>query len=119
MLHKAGLLKRAEVPVSPELADFYARAGQAYASGNISPFDGRVAMNFPLDRTAENWAKVLAELKVKSGTCVTSAPITATGAMSGTFKWTCDKGEVQGQVLLAPTHPITLQSLRFSFVAKP
>lgn len=119
MLHKAGLLKRAEVPVSPELADFYARAGQAYASGNISPFDGRVAMNFPLDRTAENWAKVLAELKAKSGTCVTSAPITATGAMSGTFKWTCDKGEVQGQVLLAPTHPITLQSLRFSFVAKP
>jgi hypothetical protein len=39
--------------------------------------------------------------------------------MSGTFKWTCDKGEVQGQVLLAPTYPITLQSLRFSFVAKP
>jgi len=76
-------------------------------------------MNFPLDRTAENWANVLAELKAKSGTCVTSAPITATGAMSGTFKWTCDKGEVQGQVLLAPTHPITLQSLRFSFVAKP
>jgi hypothetical protein len=39
--------------------------------------------------------------------------------MSGTFKWICDKGDVQGQVLLAPTHPITLQSLRFSFVAKP
>ena len=28
-------------------------------------------------------------------------------------------GAVQGQVLLAPTKPVTLQSLRFGFVAKP
>lgn len=119
LMHKAGLLKRAAVPVSSDLATFYALAGQVYAAGNIEPLDGRVAMNFPLDRTAENWAKVLAEIKAKSGTCATSAPITAMGAMSGMFKWTCENGEVQGQVLLAPTHPITLQSLRFSFVAMP
>ncbi len=119
LMQKAGLLKRAAVPVSGDLAAYYALAGQVYAAGNIAPLEGRVAMNFPLDRTAENWAKALTDLKVKSGACVTSAPITPTGAMSGTFKWTCEKGEVQGQVLLAPTTPITLQSLRFGFVAKP
>ncbi len=119
ILQKAGLLKRADVPVSPALADFYRLAGQVYAAGNLAVLKDRVAMNFPLDRTADNWAKVLAELKAKSGTCATSAPITVASAMSGTFKWTCDMGEVQGQVLLAPTRPILLQSLRFSFVAKP
>ena len=119
LMHKAGLLKRAEVPVSAELADVYRLAGEVYAAGNINALKGRVAMNFPLDRTADNWAKVLADLKAKSGSCDTSAPVTATGAMSGTFRWTCEKGAVQGQVLLAPTKPVTLQSLRFGFVAKP
>lgn len=119
LMHKAGFLKRAGVPVLPALADFYVMAGQTYAAGNVTPLKGRVAMNFQLDRTADNWAKVLADLKAKSGVCATSASITATGAMSGTFKWSCDKGEVQGQVLLAPTRPITLQSLRFGFTAKP
>jgi hypothetical protein len=112
-------LKRAEVHVSPALGDFYGLARQVYAAGNIAALNGRVAMNFPLDRTAENWTKVLADLKAKSGNCDATSAITATGAMSGTFKWTCDKGEVQGQVLLAPTRPITLQALRLSFVAKP
>lgn len=119
LLHKAGLLKRAAVPVSADLAAFYALAGQVYAAGNIESLKGRVAMNFPLDRTAENWAKVLVDLKAKSGACATGSSITATGAMSGTFAWACEKGEVQGQVLLAPTRPTTLQSLRFGFTAKP
>lgn len=119
LMHKAGLLKRAAVPVSTDLAAFYALAGEVYAAGNVDPLKGRVAMNFPLDRAAENWRKVLADLKAKSGACATGSPITATGAMSGTFTWTCEKGEVQGQVFLAPTRPITLQSLRFGLVAKP
>ncbi len=119
LMHKAGLLKRAEAPVSNALADFYRLAGIVYATGNVRALDGRVAMNFPLDRTVDNWAKVLADLKAKSGACTTSAPITAAGAMSGTFAWPCEKGEVQGQVLLAPTKPITLQALRFGFVARP
>ena len=75
-------------------------------------------MNFPMDRTAPNWAKVLAETKAKSGACDTAAPITAEGAMSGTFTWTCEKGTIKGTVLLAPTRPITLQSLGFAFEGK-
>jgi len=75
-------------------------------------------MNFPLDRTAANWAKVLAETKAKSGPCETTAPIAAEGALSGTFMWKCEKGTIKGTVLLAPTKPITLQSLDYAFEGK-
>jgi serine-type D-Ala-D-Ala carboxypeptidase/endopeptidase len=37
----------------------------------------------------------------------------ATGALSANFKWTCEKGVMEGQVLLAPTSPPTLQALRY------
>jgi hypothetical protein len=61
---------------------------------------------------------VLSETRAKSGTCDTAAPIMAEGAMSGTFTWKCEKGSIKGTVLLAPTRPITLQSLGFALEAK-
>lgn len=114
---KGVLVKRME-PVSSELASFYTAAQTVWTSGTIDALQGRVAMNFPMDRTAANWAKVLGETKAKSGTCETSAPIAADGALSGTFTWTCEKGRIKGTVLLAPTKPITLQSLGFAFEGK-
>jgi len=114
---KGALAKRVE-PVSADLASFYSAAQTVWAAGAIDALQGRVAMNFPMDRTAANWAKVLAETKAKSGTCDTAAPVMAGGAMSGTFTWTCEKGTIKGTVLLAPTKPITLQSLEFGFEGK-
>lgn len=114
---KGVLVKRTE-PVSPDLAGFYTAAQTVWTSGTIDALQGRVAMNFPMDRTAVNWAKVLAETKAQSGKCETTAPITAEGAMSGTFTWTCENGSIKGTVLLAPTKPITLQSLGFAFEGK-
>ena len=114
---KGVLVKRVE-PVSTDLASFYSAAQTVWATGSIDALQGRVSMNFPMDRTAANWAKVLAETKAKSGTCDTAAPIVAEGAMSGTFTWKCEKGSIKGTVLLAPTKPITLQSLGFAFEGK-
>ncbi len=114
---KGVLVKRAE-PVSSDLAGFYTAAQTVWTAGTIDALQGRVAMNFPMDRTAPNWAKVLAETKAKSGTCDTAAPIVAQGAMSGAFTWTCEKGSIKGTVLLAPTRPITLQSLGIAFEGK-
>lgn len=114
---KGVLVKRVE-PVSADLASFYTAAQTVWTSGTIDALQGRVAMNFPMDRTAVNWAKVLAETKAKSGTCETSAPIAADGALSGTFTWKCEKGSIEGTVLLAPTKPITLQSLGYAFEGK-
>jgi CubicO group peptidase (beta-lactamase class C family) len=114
---KGVLVKRVE-PVSTDLASFYSAAQTVWASGTVDALQGRVSMNFPMDRTAANWAKVLAEAKAEAGACESTSPISAAGAMSGTFTWKCEKGSIKGTVLLAPTKPITLQALEFAFEGK-
>ena len=121
LMLQQGLLKRPAPVVSPALATFYAAAGDVWADGTVAPLSGKVAMNFPMDRSDANWVKVLRETKEKSGRCETSAPIRTDHAMMGTFIWTCERGTIEGTVILAPTRPITLQALRYNFVpgAKP
>ena len=114
---KGVLAKRAE-PISADLAKFYVLAQEVWASGTVDALEKRTAMNFLMDRTPANWAKVLAETKAQSGACDTGAPVMPDGAMSGTFMWKCEKGRIEGSVILAPTRPITLQSLGFAFEGK-
>ena len=114
---KGVLVKRAE-PVSPDLAAFHALAQAVWTAGKTDPLAGRTAMNFVLDRTAANWAKVLAETRAQAGACDTAAPVVPEGAMRGTFTWTCAMGRISGEVLLAPTYPVTLQALNFAFERK-
>ena len=71
-----------------------------------------LAMNFLLDRSAESWARELGRLKRHAGPCDTAAPITPTGALAGEFTWTCEHGRLKGSLLLAPTHPPTIQAFR-------
>jgi CubicO group peptidase (beta-lactamase class C family) len=118
LLRAKGVIARRAELVSDDLASFYTAAQTVWTAGTVDALQGRTAMNFPMDRTAANWAKVLAETKAKSGACETAAPITAEGGMSGTFTWKCEKGTIEGTVLLAPTKPITLQSLGFAFEGK-
>jgi hypothetical protein len=73
----------------------------------------RLAMNFLMDRTAENWRAELARLKAAAGSCRTDAPVTAVTAMAGRFRWTCENSDVEGSILLAPTATPQLQELRF------
>jgi CubicO group peptidase (beta-lactamase class C family) len=115
MLHK-GLLKRVEPPVSPDLTAFYAAAREVWAQGNVGALVGKVAMNFAMDRSDAQWAKVLAQTRTEAGPCETSAPLRPDSAMTGSFTWTCRNGTIDGAVLLAPTRPITLQALRYVFV---
>jgi len=53
-------------------------------------------------------------LKAGVGSCDTAAPITPTAALSGRFTWTCERGRVQGALLLAPTTTPSIQSLGLS-----
>jgi hypothetical protein len=75
-------------------------------------------MNFLLDRDAEHWAKEFASLKSEVGDCDTSSALTATGAHSGNFTWSCAHGRLDGSLLLAPTRPERIQELQLS-VIKP
>lgn len=110
---RAGAIRPAETPVSSEVAAMHEATRAAYAAGTLAPLEGRLAMNFPLDRSTENWAREFARLKTLTGACTAVESLRATGALSATFRWTCEKGALGGQILLAPTLPPTLQALRF------
>ena len=118
-LQRAGLIPERSLPVSDALAAAYADAGAMYRAAELTPGRGRLAMNFLMDRTAENWAREFAGLKSRVGDCDTAAPITATGALSGRFQWVCARGRLDGQLLLAPTRPPTVQALRLSVAPQP
>lgn len=112
-LWQAGFIKARDLPLSPLLAEGYAAATAIWTEGSVTGQQSKLAMNFPMDRTAENWAKLLAELRAKSGQCNTSAPVVATGGLAGRFTWTCKTGKVNGNVLLAPSAKVQIQSLSF------
>jgi serine-type D-Ala-D-Ala carboxypeptidase/endopeptidase len=110
---QSGVMKPRELTVSPLLTDGYAATKLIWQDGSVAGQKTRLAMNFLLDRSAANWTKTLADLKAKSGSCDTSAPITPTGALSGRFSWNCTNGKVNGNLLLAPTKDTQIQSLGF------
>ena len=110
-LHKAGVVQSRQDPVSPELSAAYALAGEIYRAGSVAPARDRLAMNFLMDRSADNWARTLSQLRSEAGACRTNAAIEPQGAMAGTFAWPCERGTLRGYLLLAPTRPATIQQL--------
>ena len=116
-MEKAGLLETRSIRVSPAVAEAYAAARAAYAAGHLGPLQGRLAMNFLMDRSADNWAAEFAELKKEVGECPADEPLAPMGAMSTAFRLDCEKGKLDGILLLAPTKPATVQALRFRVVA--
>ena len=73
-------------------------------------------MNFLMDRSASNWAAEFAALKREVGECPADEPLAPMGAMSTAFRLNCEKGKLDGLLLLAPTTPATVQALRFRVV---
>jgi hypothetical protein len=113
-LLKAGELRGAAIQPAPALVEMQQAARAAYTSGNLAPLEGKLAMNFLMDRSAENWAKEFARLKTVVGECPTAEPLAPSGNLSTAFRWNCTKGKLDGQILLAPTTPPTIQALRFT-----
>jgi len=111
-LHRAGALQGRRLPVSAALARAYAAAGEVYRRGDVAAAADLLAMNFLMDRSAENWRSELRRLRGEVGDCQSDAPVNATGALSATFSWRCEHGRIDGQLLLAPTHPPRIQALR-------
>ena len=115
-LDRAGWLVSRGTPVSAALAESYRTAIAMYRAGDIAPGRSRLAMNFLMDRSEENWRGVFRLIGQSVGECATDAPITATGALSGSFAWTCARGRIEGSLLLAPTNPPTIQALRLGAI---
>jgi hypothetical protein len=89
-----------------------------FTAGRVDPGRAALASNFLMDRSEENWATEFAGLASRAGSCRTDAPVNASGALSGTFQWICERGVISGAVLLAPTNPPTIQSLSLTFAAR-
>jgi CubicO group peptidase (beta-lactamase class C family) len=117
-LLRAGVLTGRQIPVSDSLARAYQTAGAIYGSGSVAGAAEQLAMNFLMDRSAENWSRELAKLKDEVGQCDTTSPIKANGSLAGTFTWRCANGRLNGGLLLAPTNPPGIQALRLT-VATP
>ena len=111
MLKDAGLLRASPVHVSDVLARAYGLAGAMYRAGYVKPGIDDLAVNFLMDRSAENWAREFERLKGEVGACGAQEPITATGLRAGTFAWHCERGAIQGTIELSPTNPPLIQTL--------
>ncbi len=117
-LQRAGVLPAERAtPLSAALADAYQSTGSIYRAGDVLTAGDKLAMNFLLDRSAENWARELARLKAQVGECEVAAPMRATGALTGEFTWRCDHGRVSGSIELAPTRPPRIQQLLLQAIA--
>jgi len=112
VLTKAEVFKDLPLPVSADLARAYRAVGSIYKSGSVTEVKDQLAMNFLMDRDAAGWSRDLASLRKSMGDCDTVAPINATGALAGEFKWRCAHGRLNGSVLLAPTKPATIQQIK-------
>jgi CubicO group peptidase (beta-lactamase class C family) len=111
-LSKVGFLKDRPAPVGEELGSAYRAVGAIYRQGDVEAAADQLAMNFLMDRDAAGWGRDLASLRKQVGDCDTAAAVTATSALSGEFTWRCAHGRVTGTLLLAPTHPPRIQSIK-------
>jgi CubicO group peptidase (beta-lactamase class C family) len=112
-LLRAGRLKPRTAAPSAALTAAYAAAVKIFTAGSVTAAGDVLAVNFLMDRDAEHRARDIAALKAEVGTCETTPSIAPTGALTGDFTWTCDRGRVRGQILLAPTPAPRIQSLTF------
>jgi D-alanyl-D-alanine-carboxypeptidase/D-alanyl-D-alanine-endopeptidase len=111
-LSKAGFRKDRPAPVGEELGSAYRAVGAIYRQGDVEAAADQLAMNFLMDRDAAGWGRDLASLRKQVGDCDTAAAMTAASALSGEFTWRCTHGRVTGTLLLAPTHPPRIQSIK-------
>jgi CubicO group peptidase (beta-lactamase class C family) len=118
-LRNGGWFTGRTLGVSAALAQMYRAAGAMFEAGTIDPGRHMLAMNFLMDRSEENWKREFAQLKGETGACRTDTPITATGAMAGAFTWVCERANLNGSLLLAPTNPPTIQALRLTASPRP
>jgi len=118
-LFRSGFIAPRAMPISEHLAISYAVARRIWALGHVESDKAYLAMNFAMDRSDANWRKTLSDLSAKLGACDDSPPVTATGNLSGRFVWSCDKGKLEGTILLAPTQSPQIQSLTLQAVTNP
>jgi serine-type D-Ala-D-Ala carboxypeptidase/endopeptidase len=98
---------------SPALQSMLSVSQVIYDNADVARFPEALAMNFLMDRSAELRNAEIAALKVKYGECRIAPPITTDSALSGSFDFSCERGKLKIELILAPTRPDMIQKLEF------
>jgi CubicO group peptidase (beta-lactamase class C family) len=99
---------------NPWLTQAHQAVRMIYSKGDVTVAQSSLAMNFLMDRDPEDWKAELAALRSKLGACAgKTEPLHVNSALSVSFRWHCERGMLDGMILLAPTNPPTIQSLGF------
>lgn len=115
-LMKGGYITSPRMPTSTLLNDGYAAAKAIWNDGSVADQQPWLAMNFLMDRSIANWKSQLASLKAKTGPCDATPSVIPTGNLAGRFSWRCEKGGLNGTLLLAPSKTAQIQALNFEVV---
>ncbi|MCC6987979.1 MAG: beta-lactamase family protein [Acidobacteria bacterium] len=116
-LLRAGPLQVRAGAMSPALAAGYKATVAMFTAGAVAAAGDTLAENFLMDHDAAHRAREFAALKADLGVCDTSATLVPSGSLSGDFTWTCERGRLRGELLLAPTPQPRIQSLTLQRVA--
>jgi CubicO group peptidase (beta-lactamase class C family) len=119
LLVRSGAYPARTVVPGPALQAMLAAAAHVYATGDVRSEPDAFAMNFFLDRDVTLRNADLAALKQKTGACTPPpapqlAPTGPDGALSGTFEFICEHGNIRANLTLAPAPRPMLQKLEFT-----
>jgi serine-type D-Ala-D-Ala carboxypeptidase/endopeptidase len=113
LLVRSGAYPPRPLPPGDALRAMLAAAAHVYETGDVMAEPDAYAMNFFLDRDASLRNADIAALKQTTGECRPPAAPRAESALSGTFEFTCERGSMRANLILAPTAKPTLQKLEF------
>jgi len=111
VLVKSGAFPLRATPLSPQLSAAAATIGRIYSTGDVLSERAALAVNFLMDQSAPLRNQQLAALQEKFGACQAPGPVDGDTAMSATFSFACERGSLKAKVILAPTTPVTIQTL--------
>lgn len=115
LLANSGAFPLRTPPLGAELRAMLTKSEMIFEGGDVERFPEALAMNFLLDRSAALRNSDIAAVKKKvGGDCHPGSPITTDSAMSGSFDYVCERGKLKIDLILAPTHPATIQKLEFT-----
>jgi hypothetical protein len=116
-LKEAGLWTAPAVAVSAHLAPAVEAVSRVYRAGRIAEVEPLLAINFLLDRPAEEWDRHLARLAERFGELrhIDAVPC---HALSTKLTLICERGAMQGELILTGERSPRIQSLTLEVVSE-
>jgi CubicO group peptidase (beta-lactamase class C family) len=112
LLHKTGALKPRMSEPSPALEKARADVSQLVIEWDDALADRVAAVNLFLDRAKDRRRREIEELRAKVGACRPADRFSfVENALRGTWTMTCERGNLDVAITLAPTMPPTVQYL--------